>query len=544
MESRCPICEQECGSLSELNSHIDTAHATPKTPPKRTMKVDLHENSASFGLRPDSDGAGDGDTADDRLGRAHWKPPNKGARCAQCARARSVKSGIVNCRRCGDLFCNEHSRRRVRLARATNGSPTNGTNGINRTNGSGRGGRSPSPRKSFSSSWPVYDSRGVWARCCEACFQGRPGAVPQAFVRDVSGDFLARRRAAAETRALEKSALQRRFIKLVDTLTDKKPPPHHTLPDLPDWPDWPDWQADASASHCPLCHVRFSLFVRRHHCRLCGRVVSGAAYTREPAPACSLEVPVGVFLERLPALNYAPHVRTQWRALQSSPLAFRCCRVCKDLLVPKAPAADQDEALAAACDELVALKRSVERDLAASEGSAKPDFPAALGARTRLVRHVKDLELATAKFRSRFFRAENGRLVATQSPVVVNNIYRMAVAFLQEALVQLKATEESGSSRESGSGSKSGSRSGSKSGSKSGSGSESSDPPRLTLRQIRELREALMVTSEQRFLVQKQVEEATRQRHFDELAPLAESIRDLDARIEQLETELGEHAFA
>ena len=152
---------------------------------------------------------------------------------------------------------------------------------------------------------------------------------------------------------------------------------------------------------------------------------------------------------------------------------------------------------------------------------------------------MKDLELATAKFRLRFFRAENGRLVATQSPVVVNNIYRMAVAFLQEALVQLKATEEKGgSSRESGS------KSGSGSGSKSGSGSESSDPPRLTLRQIRELREALMVTSEQRFLVQKQVEEATRQRHFDELAPLAESIRDLDARIEQLETELGEHAFA
>ncbi|QFZ30132.1 putative vacuolar segregation protein [Clavispora lusitaniae] len=535
MESRCPICEQECGSLSELNSHIDTAHATPKTPPKRTMKVDLHENSASFGLRPDSDGTGEGDTADDRLGRAHWKPPNKGARCAQCARALSVKSGIVNCRRCGDLFCNEHSRRRVRLARATNGSPTNGTNG------SGRGGRSPSPRKSFSSSWPVYDSRGVWARCCEACFQGRPGAVSQAFVRDVSGDFLARRRAAAETRALEKSALQRRFIKLVDTLTDKKPPPHQNLPDLP---DLPDWQADASASHCPLCHVRFSFFVRRHHCRLCGRVVSGAAYTREPAPACSLEVPVGVFLERLPALNYAPHVRTQWSALQSSPLAFRCCRVCKDLLVPKAPAADQDEAVAAACDELVALKRSVERDLAApaESSTSSSGFPAALGARTRLVRHVKDLELATAKFRSRFFRAENGRLVATQSPVVVNNIYRMAVSFLQEALVQLKqATEEKGgSSRESGSGS------GSKSGSKSGSGSESNDgdPPRLTLRQIRELREALMVTSEQRFLVQKQVEEATRQRHFDELAPLAESIRDLDARIEQLETELGEHAFA
>lgn len=32
------------------------------------------------------------------------------------------------------------------------------------------------------------------------------------------------------------------------------------------------WQPDSEASSCFLCHQRFSLLYRRHHCRLCGRI--------------------------------------------------------------------------------------------------------------------------------------------------------------------------------------------------------------------------------------------------------------------------------
>ncbi|KAI8832206.1 hypothetical protein BC829DRAFT_408812 [Chytridium lagenaria] len=34
----------------------------------------------------------------------------------------------------------------------------------------------------------------------------------------------------------------------------------------------PTWQPDATASSCSGCSKRFSLFVRRHHCRCCGKV--------------------------------------------------------------------------------------------------------------------------------------------------------------------------------------------------------------------------------------------------------------------------------
>ncbi len=38
----------------------------------------------------------------------------------------------------------------------------------------------------------------------------------------------------------------------------------------------PTWEADIATSLCPLCSIRFSFFLRKHHCRSCGRVVCHA----------------------------------------------------------------------------------------------------------------------------------------------------------------------------------------------------------------------------------------------------------------------------
>ncbi|KAL7628734.1 hypothetical protein AAE478_000249 [Parahypoxylon ruwenzoriense] len=35
----------------------------------------------------------------------------------------------------------------------------------------------------------------------------------------------------------------------------------------------PRWQPDSDVTYCPICHTQFSFFVRKHHCRKCGRVV-------------------------------------------------------------------------------------------------------------------------------------------------------------------------------------------------------------------------------------------------------------------------------
>ncbi|KAK4451631.1 lateral signaling target protein 2, partial [Podospora aff. communis PSN243] len=35
----------------------------------------------------------------------------------------------------------------------------------------------------------------------------------------------------------------------------------------------PRWQPDAEVTYCPICHTQFSIWIRKHHCRKCGRVV-------------------------------------------------------------------------------------------------------------------------------------------------------------------------------------------------------------------------------------------------------------------------------
>jgi len=51
-----------------------------------------------------------------------------------------------------------------------------------------------------------------------------------------------------------------------------------------------DWEDDASVLQCPFCQQEFSNYTfRRHHCRLCGRVICG-----DPLTACSTNVGLDV----------------------------------------------------------------------------------------------------------------------------------------------------------------------------------------------------------------------------------------------------------
>ena len=55
---------------------------------------------------------------------------------------------------------------------------------------------------------------------------------------------------------------------------------YFSLPTVADSPQQmvtrPVWVPDAVAKECMVCQTRFSTFVRKHHCRRCGRVVCSA----------------------------------------------------------------------------------------------------------------------------------------------------------------------------------------------------------------------------------------------------------------------------
>ena len=68
-----------------------------------------------------------------------------------------------------------------------------------------------------------------------------------------------------------------------------------------------DWTPDWSSSSCELCHKQFSIFfVRRHHCRQCGRLLCGVCsnYRRE-LPECGYDGEVRVCKD---CISSPPHI--------------------------------------------------------------------------------------------------------------------------------------------------------------------------------------------------------------------------------------------
>ncbi|GAA6026987.1 hypothetical protein JCM8097_006018 [Rhodosporidiobolus ruineniae] len=136
----------------------------------------------------------------------------------------------------------------------------------------------------------------------------RPGFQPQGVRVDRSDEFFEKRRGKSEARKLDEARLARRLEKLValhfpepsakPALTPSKESPLASLSSFGDslrtrtakelWRSVASnvdvdieraeqsivkWQADKDATHCPICTAAFGVRVRRHHCRLCGRVV-------------------------------------------------------------------------------------------------------------------------------------------------------------------------------------------------------------------------------------------------------------------------------
>lgn len=207
---------------------------------------------------------------DDIITRSHWQRPTGQDACSDpmCGKRLGAANGQINCRHCGKLFCEEHTMYQMKLSRAANHEPV----------------------------------RGLWYRVCETCYKSRDGYNDRAgFERSHFEYFKTARRKMIDKQYLETSRLETRLTRLTQLLAD--PPP----PDPKQRSIWSSlsgdrdhiraleqsivpWQDDTTVNECPFCQQPFSQYaLRRHHCRICGRVVCG-----DPVTACSAEIPLNV----------------------------------------------------------------------------------------------------------------------------------------------------------------------------------------------------------------------------------------------------------
>jgi rabenosyn-5 len=242
--------------------------------------------------------------ADFYVTREHWQRTGPEDYCLDpaCRKPLGVVNGCVNCRKCGKLFCEEHTMYQIKLSRSALHEPV----------------------------------RGYWSRVCETCYKSREGYNDHnGVITDHTESFIQIRRKKMDRVYLEMTRLEKRLTKVVllfrvslsifglatDILCGRQLT--QTLANPPKLDSALTggfmkglsmnlqnqrrsleqtvvvWENDANVQNCPYCLQTFSLFLQpKHHCRLCGKVVCGDART-----ACSSEID----LEVTPSMNSLNH---------------------------------------------------------------------------------------------------------------------------------------------------------------------------------------------------------------------------------------------
>lgn len=80
---------------------------------------------------------------EDLITKEHWQTGSIYDTCLEpsCGKRLNGTNGCVNCRKCGNLFCEEHTMYQMKLSRSAQHEPV----------------------------------RGIWARVCETCYKSRDG---------------------------------------------------------------------------------------------------------------------------------------------------------------------------------------------------------------------------------------------------------------------------------------------------------------------------------------------------------------------------------
>ncbi|KKK15856.1 hypothetical protein P175DRAFT_0500386 [Aspergillus ochraceoroseus IBT 24754] len=567
----CPICSEEMVTLLQLNRHLDDVHQNLEDDRQDEVKdwfktqmekakrfqplavlnqklkgLDVFESNDNHqtvtgasrppgpipqSLVPDQLRPLD---PEDIITKDHWQPRGFYDSCLEpsCGKRLNAANGCINCRKCGKLFCEEHTMYQMKLSRSAQHEPV----------------------------------RGLWYRVCETCYKSREGYNDHnGLVRNRMDEFKAIRKPTVDKALLEVSRLEKRVTRLTQLLAslpaDQIQSGANKL-----WPiPWQNdqrkaleqtvvsWQDDTSVSRCPFCQQDFSSYsFRRHHCRTCGRVVCG-----DPTTGCSVEVPLTVT-----PLSKA-YVEKSVR-VGSVNVDVRLCKDCKSTLF------DQRDFEAditrkppdvRAYENLVQFERGIrllmpkfQKLLGTLQNPKRPPSATQIAEASKVRKRLTDsfTQYDVAARRIRDLRTDSQTQKRLQTA-----IYQQASNFLHLHMLPLKTLPKilkhatpngnipsapgSPSSVSTGGHRRQGSALASiKYGSFPASGSNSSlasdTSSAVSALEVEEkaLRERLIVLEEQKFLVSEMIADANRRRKFDEVSSLAMNIEDLTREIDRV----------
>ncbi|KAI5839351.1 hypothetical protein DFP73DRAFT_502140 [Morchella snyderi] len=564
----CPICSEEMVTLLQLNRHIDDIHKELDAPEKddistwfrkRIIKAKTFQpvtvlNQKLKGLdvfesndapSPTTNGGGvissiatpEAPDPDIAVTRHHWQRSTNDDYCLDpvCQKPLGALNGSVNCRKCGRLFCEEHTMYQIKLSRSAQHEPV----------------------------------RGFWCRVCETCYKSREGYNDhQGLVRDHTTEFAAIRRKTVDRAYLEVTRLEKRltkltqllvapqaevgagggFIKAVASLRGQRRALEQSVV---------AWEEDANVPVCPYCKQTFSQFgLKRHHCRLCGKVVCG-----DPRTGCSAEVGLNV------SPNSNTNTPTTTNLLSEKPpndlsLDLRICTTCNTTVFSKRdfalsttrshPSTRTYSALVQFQTGIKTMMPRFQHLLAALQDPSKTQTS------TQLLEATKTRKRLLDTFAQYDAAAKRMLALPTDSPTQLRlqkAVHQAAALFLHLNMLPLKALPKVLGGRGSNKRPSSAAAVARVPGSAVVNGGAAavvgpSSSRALTMVSVaaaaakgkdddddareKEMKEELMVLEEQRFLVGEMLADAKARGVFDEVAALASSLEELDREVERV----------
>ncbi|KAH8723712.1 FYVE zinc finger-domain-containing protein [Phaeosphaeriaceae sp. PMI808] len=557
----CPICNEEMVTLLQLNRHLDDNHQNlieqeqdevknwfesqmqkakkfqPLAVLNQKLKgLDVFESNDAPPPPPSSSSTaphqGHHDPVsirrdpEEEVTRAHWQRPSYRDMCSDPVCKRPLTSQIVlggvqvgvNCRQCGRLFCEEHTMYQMKLSRQAKHDPV----------------------------------RGIWCRVCETCYKSRDGYLDHyGFERNHFDDFSKIRRTRVDREYMEVSRLEKRLTKLTSLLAN--PPPAEDTPSSGGWFGLSgpknqrkaleqtiiNWEEDVKVTNCPFCQQDFSTYTfRRHHCRMCGRVVCG-----DPKTDCSSEV----------GLNVSARGTTKTEKSDAQvDIDVRMCKDCKHTLFARGDFAREladkpkDQR---SYENLTQFERGIrlllprfQKLLQALQDPDTPPTPQQLSDATKVRKRLID---AFSQFDT---AAKRIRDLPTDSPTqqrLQKAVYHQAYSFLSLHMLPLRALPKIlKHAAPQGRPNTGGALSAIKFNNQSAGSVVSSSEVSAIETEEKELRERLIVLEEQKFMVSEMVANATKHRRFDEVSSLAQNLEDLNVEIDQINGQLGQLDFA
>ncbi|KAH3672336.1 hypothetical protein WICMUC_004308 [Wickerhamomyces mucosus] len=533
----CPICQELMVSLLQLNRHLDDAHnldgdslqiSTPSRSSSGIFSSQLSPNDEirnwlkktnevktkiqtvlpkQFGkFELFNDGRTNGSTEtmstesvpEIEVTRKHWQRPAGRNICSfkGCKKQLNLKNGLVHCRKCGKLNCHEHTNFYVRL-----------------------------------NSDADYDSEGTWCRCCQDCFQNKPGYKDIATIRDLTSDFLSKRQYSNSVKQIYENKLEQRITNLenFDEQLKKSVQRNAITVNLLKF-KWNSqrysierqlvpWEDEKEVQNCFLCMQMFNLILRKHHCRLCGRVVCSSTETE-----CAKDY---LLSELRSLIGHPPKLEDGYSIL--------VCKNCTSVLfqkkflkmesnVPLPEIFSKFElqySLKSAILNLLPILQEMIDSLQSDENldNHKNTIKDVSKLRKKLVEYFSSYDELTRQILSLNLTTEEEKkiqlAIKKESLIFIQN----NMSLLKSLPRILKKIEERNAPQQ---------------------------KPTISLAAVHEIkrsREELMVLNEQKFLIAEMIENCKKQRKFDEIQPLNDNLTEINENIGVLQEKLGNEGF-